>query len=241
VAALLHCGPGAALSGDVALAHFGVKRLTVVEHHVALAANGWAKRMEVPQLVVAPHRVTGLQRWAAGRPLLLHVHVHAAVLHAAAWAASDEEAERRLTMSVQQGRSTPMAIRVALEQMRTLRRRALVEEVLDDIELGATASSELGFIRLCRRHDLPEPDEMQVAVRAGGLRHLDARHQRQRIRVELDGGHHRWVEFWEADTLRSLHLVVQAQGSGEQQIRLTRGMMRHHEQEAAGLLRQLLL
>jgi very-short-patch-repair endonuclease len=238
-AAVLHGGPTAAVSGDASLRYFGVKRLTVVRFDLAVPERLQLATVDVPGLVVKPHRVRHLEKWSAGHPDLRLVHVHAAVLHAAAWADTDEEAEKRIAMSVQQRKTTPALIRTVLPDMPRLRRRALILEVLDDVEHGAHANSELEFLRFCRRNRLPEPDQLQVAVRAGGMKYLDGRYRNKRITIEVDGAHHRWAEQWEADALRSLQLAVATRG--DQVIRITRAMMRHHETEVAALLRQLLL
>jgi hypothetical protein len=188
-----------------------------------------------------PHSIGKLQLWSAGRPHLRLVHAHAATLHAVAWAATDEAAEHRITLAVQQRLTTPRSLRMSLEQMPRLPRHALVLEVLADVELGVTAQSELDFLRFCRRHGLPVPDQLQVKVRAGGTRYLDARWSWLRITVEVDGAHHMWVEQWNADTMRSLELAVAARGTSEQLVRVTRTMLRHHEVRVAGLLRALLV
>ena len=240
-AAVLHGGRDAALTGDAALVHFGVKRLTVTSYDVAIPSERRMHHVVTEHLTVEPHRVKHLELWSAGHPHLRLVHVHAATLHAAAWAESDEEAEHRLTLVVQQRKTTPAAIRISLAQMPRLPRRALITEVLQDVELGAHAQSELDFLRFCRRNGLPEPDALQVKVRAGGTRYLDAYYRGRRLIIEVDGAHHRWARQWEADTMRSLQLAVATRGTGEQVVRLTRAMMRHHETETADLLRQLLL
>jgi hypothetical protein len=196
-AACLYGGRGAALSGDAALVQLGVERLVPRTVDVAVPLE---RRVRPARLVggpaVVPHRVQGLQRWEhpGSGPALLTAH--AAVLHAAAWAPTDRAAEGSLAAVVQSRLSAPRLIREALAQMSSLHRRALIREVLDDVELGAHATSELEFLRFCRRNGLPLPDELQVRVRAGGVRYLDARYRRQRVTVELDGAHHRLVGQW---------------------------------------------
>ena len=56
--------------------------------------------------------------------------------------------------------------------------------------------------------------------------------------VEVDGAHHRDVETWESDALRTLR--VAAAMPGEQVLRLTPGLMRHDRAEVAKLLRAIL-
>jgi hypothetical protein len=164
---------------------------------------------------------------------------HAAVLHAAAWATSDRDAEWRVAASVQKGITAAGLLRSTLAEMPTLRRRALIRSVLYDVEFGAHAGSELQFLRFCRAYELPRPDELQVRVRSGKATHyLDVRYRRQQTTVELDGAHHRDVATWEADALRSLRLASAM--PGERVLRLTPGMLRHDGAEVAALLRSIL-
>ncbi|MFN2537690.1 MAG: hypothetical protein ABR549_06005 [Mycobacteriales bacterium] len=240
-AAVLHGGQGAALDGDIALVVRGVKRLLVVRYDVSVTPGRTISPVRVDGFCLKPHRIKHLQRWHSPVDGLPVVRIDLATLHAAAWAPSDREAERRLTLVVQQRKTKPANLRSVLLKQPRLRRRALLLEVLNDVEHGAHASSELDFLRFCRRHRLPEPDELQVKVRTGGVKYLDARYVKQKISVEVDGAHHMWAEQWDADTLRSVQLAVSTKGTGEQLIRITQGNMRHSGDERAGLLRQLLL
>jgi hypothetical protein len=240
-AAVLHAGRDAALTGDAAMVHFGVRRLTVVRYDVAVPAGRSIVTVRTPHLTMRPHQLRHLKKWSAGHPHLRLVHIHAATLHAAAWAASDEEAEYRITLAVQQRKTNPAVLKVTLDDMPKLPRNALIREVLLDVEKGATAQSELDFLRFCRRNGLPEPDEMQLRVRAGGTtRYLDAYYRGKRISIEIDGAYHRWAAQWDADSMRTLQLAVARRDTGEQVYRITRAMMRHHELETAALLRELL-
>lgn len=239
-AAVLQAGRGAALSGDAALVALGLRRVTVGTHDVAVPAGRHIAAVDVRGLRMTPHRVAHTAQWVSAANGLPVLRAHAAVLHAMAWAKSDAEAERRLAMAVQQKLTAVPLVRTALAQLPRLPRRALVRSVLDDIELGAHAQSELEFLRFLRQHGLPLPDALQVKVRAGGTRYLDGRYDRQRLSVEVDGAYHLWVETWDADALRSLHLAVAARGTGEQLIRITRANLRHNGPVVAELLRALL-
>ncbi len=240
-AAVLSCGKDAALSGDAALVELGLKRVTVRVHDVVVRSARHLVKVENPQLVVQPRRVLRPERFlgaSAGPPMLT---AHAAVLHAAAWAHDDRLAERRLAMTVQQRLTAVPLIRATLEQMPKLPRRALIRTVLDDLELGAHAQSELDFLRFCRRNDLPVPDELQVKVRAGsGVRYLDGRYRKQRVSLEVDGAYHAEVGQWDADALRSLELAVARHGTGEELVRVTQANLRHDEAKVAALFRRLL-
>ena len=240
-AAVLHAGRGAALSGDVALIAAGFKGLTLRACDVAIPSH---RRVVGGRLLggstLITHRVAGLDRWRWSLRGLDILKPNAAVLHAMAWADSDQAAEWRLAASVQQRLTAVPTLRATLAQLPRLPRRALALAVLDDVELGAHAASELDFLRFCRHHRLPLPDALQLRVRAGSVRYLDARWQRQRVSLELDGAHHREVQQWNADLLRSLHLALAARGTGEQLIRLTRANLRHDGDVVAQLLRGLI-
>lgn len=189
---------------------------------------------------VVPHQVRDLQRLLlpAGHPPRLRVPP--AVLHSAAWAASDRAAEWRVAAAVQQRLVRPTDLRAQLSQMPGLRRRGLLTAVLDDVEQGAHAASELEFLRFLRRAGLPAPDRLQRPVRTNGLRYLDAWWERQRVAVELDGAHHRFVAEWEADVLRANEVVVAERRSRVLMLRFTTGNLRHDGPQVAAQLSAVL-
>lgn len=245
--AVLHCGKGARLSGDAALAAQGLKTGSGRDQwgrpplDVAVPVGRQVRPARLPDgRRITPHRVAHLERWPLPTTRAPMLWAHAAVLHAAAWAASDRAAEWRLAAVVQQKLTHVPVIRTTLAQMPRLPRRRLIREVLDDVELGAHAGSELQFLRFCRAHGLPLPDELQVKARAGGTCYLDARYRRQKVTVESDGAHHREAGQWEADQLRSLRLAVARRGTGEELVRISPSALRHDGPEIAGLLRALL-
>jgi hypothetical protein len=189
-AAVLHGGPGAALSGDAALLMQGMRLPSPSALDLAIPTPRRVVGARLQNGAVVVHRVAKLWQWTWSVRGLAVTRAHAAVLHAAAWAESDRAAEWRVAAAVQQRRTAVGPLRSALQAMPCLRRHALLLQVLDDVELGAHAGSELQFLRFCRAHHLPLPDELQVRVRAGSVHYLDARYRRQRVTVELDGAHH---------------------------------------------------
>ena len=237
-AAIVHAGRGAALDGDAALQLLGVRRLHAVRYDVSVPPTRTVAAVDADGLSMKPHRTKHVTRWTSVVHGLPTVRIDLATLHAAAWAPSDREAELRLCLVVQQRKTTAPNLRSVLQKQPRLRRRALLLEVLDDVELGAHANSELDFLRFCRSHGLPLPDELQVAVRADGTRYLDARYRRQRVVIEVDGAHHMWVEQWDADALRSLEVLVATEG--DRIARITAGNLRHDGEKVAALLRRLL-
>ena len=122
-----------------------------------------------------------------------------------------------------------------------LPRKALLREVLDDVELGAHAASELDFLRFLRRHGLPAPDRLQRPIRSGTLRYLDAWWERQRVTAEMDGAHHRLVGVWDDDALRANDVVLVERHDRILLLRFTRGNLRHDELRVAAQLRKALL
>ena len=242
-AAVLYAGRGARLSGPAALAVHGLRQgetRVPTSLDVAIPTPRRVRSSHGPPLPVSAHRVSLRPTWdqpVGGLPTL---SPQVCVLHASAWARTDRAAEWRLAAVVQQGVSTVPLIRATLEQMPRLPRRALVRAVLDDVELGAHAASELQFLRFCRSQGLPLPDELNLRVRAGGTRFVDAHYRRQRTSIEVDGAHHRLAAQWEADALRSLELAVARRGTGDQVYRITPAAMRHDASRLAALLRALL-
>jgi hypothetical protein len=243
-AALLYGGKGAALGGRAALVVLGASLPARPSQPVTFdVVIPQARRVADADLKqggrVRIRRLKEPERWITTWQGLEVVRAHAAVLHAAAWAQSDAEAEFLLTATVQQRKTAVPLVREALADMPELTRRALVRELLDVIELGAHAMSELRFLRMCRTHGVPLPDELQRRVRAGSSTYyLDGRYRAQRVTVEVDGAHHRDAGTWEADAMRSLRLA--ASMPGEQVLRITPGMLRNRVAEVAELLRSVL-
>lgn len=244
--AVLLCGPGAALSGDWALRLAGLRVGTHGPVQVAVPAERRAvpRQLHVPGLelvTVRPRRVARLGPLVHPAAVPPRLHVAPAAVHSASWATSDRAAEWRLAAVAQQRLATPSAMRSVLVDLAVLPRRGLLLRVLDDVELGAHAQTELDVLALLRRHRLPLPDHLQLAVRSTGLRYLDGWWKRQRVALEVDGAHHREVAAWDADVLRANDLVVAARTDRILLLRLTAGNLRHDEAAVVRQLRQALL
>lgn len=240
-AAVLKAGKGAALSGDAALTALGLTGLKTAWIDVAIPRERQVEDFKVGTTQVRVHRVAGVDRWNWTQRGLSMTNIHASALLAGAWTEKAEVAERRIAMTVQQQLCAVVTFRQLLAQMPKHPRRALLLIVFDDVEHGAHASSELEFLRFCRKHGIPEPDDLQLKVRASGTKYLDARYRAQRVSLEVDGGYHREAETWDADALRTLELAVANKGTSEQQIRVTCFNMRHREARTARLLKALLV
>ena len=243
-AAVLYAGRGAALAGDVALVEHGMRlpsRPEVVHVAVPEERTVAGRAFAGTDLTrVEPHRVRRLSELRHPVRFPPCARLAPSVLHAAAWAPSDRAAEWRVAAAVQQRLVRPQELRRALANMPRLHRRSLIATVLDDVELGAHAASELDFLRFLRRHSLPAPDRLQRPVRVGSLRYLDAWWERQRVAAELDGAHHRTVGIWEDDVLRSNDLLVAGRYERVLLLRFTTGNLRHDGPRVAGQLAAVL-
>jgi hypothetical protein len=235
-AAVLYGGPGAAVSGD-ALLHLlkprGEAPDTIdvaVAAECQVAARGFFR----------PHRCSRLDELTHPVRSPMQIRAAPAVLHAAAWARTDRAAEWRVAAAVQQRLVTVPHLRTALVQLPRLRRRALIRLVLDDVELGAHARTELDFLAFLRRNHLPLPDRLQFEVRANGKRYLDGWWEKQRVAAELDGTHHMEVGSWDEDTMRANELVVAMRDNRVMLLRVTSGNLRHKEGELAAQFRAAL-
>lgn len=250
-AALLYAGPGAALSGLVALRLDGCT-LDIACCDVAVPAGrrvrrqpspSWRRRPEtVPERVpvVVPHEVAALDALVSGQPGPRRTVPDAAVLHAAAWAPSDRAAETFVAVAVQQQLVDPAQARHLLLRTSRLPRRRLLLQVLDDVEQGAHARGELDLLQLLREQSLPAPDRLQMRARTDRRYYLDAWWEKQRVAVELDGAHHRDVAQWEADLLRSNDVLTSRSAVGAVVLRFTLGRLRHDRARVAQQLRAAL-
>ena len=122
---------------------------------------------------------------------LPRTRVEVAALRGAAWATSDRQAALVLCMAVQQRLTTGARLLSALPVVRNRGRRPFVRRVLRDIADGAQSLGELDFAAMCRRHGVPPPDRQVLRRTARGRVYLDARWDRSRLVVEVDGAGHR--------------------------------------------------
>lgn len=235
-AAVLFGGAGAAASGDLVTWLASGKGDPPARLDVAVPE---ASQRSARGLFV-PHRCSGLTALVHPVREPPQVRIAPAVLHAAAWAGTDRTAEWKVAAAVQQRLVRVRDLRTALVDMPRLRRRALVLSVLDDVELGAHARTELDFLALVRRNRLPLPDRLQLCVRGKTRCYLDAWWEAQRVGAEIDGAHHRLVGTWEADLLRANDIQVGHRDDRVLLLRFTGGNLRHDESRVADQLRAAL-
>ncbi len=243
VGAVLHCGEGAALAAWTALEVGGLAGWPRPGTHV-IVGRGLAP----PGIPVAlgPVTVHESRRHREEDVVVrsgLRTHaVERAGVDAAAWSDTDRAACGVLAALVQQRLTTPDRVLAALETVGHVKRRRLMQRVLQDVAGGSQALSEIDFVRFCRRRGLPEP--VQQAVRTdsrGRRRYLDAEWRLGDGRclwVEIDGIAHLEVSQWYDDLLRAAE--IRAAGEQEGPVRLPAMACRADPDRVEALLRLLL-
>jgi hypothetical protein len=205
--ARLHAGPGGVLTAFTAAEDCGLRGWERNEVHVVAAAGtrlrgGCPVPIELHLTGTPPERVPG-------RPV---ERLPAALLRAAATFRSPRPACGLLAAAVQQRRADASELRAALELNTRTRHRRVLLAAVHDIEGGSEALSEIDFVRLCRRHGLPEPLRQHVRCdSAGRRRYLDAtwcRRDGRLVVVEIDGALHLAPRYWWNDQLRQNELVL---------------------------------
>ena len=94
--------------------------------------------------------------------------------------------------------------------MRQSRRRALLDQVVDDICDGAHSLGELDFAGMCRQVGLPPPSRQVVRTGPGGRIYLDVAWEDIGLVVEIDGGHHALALSPVDDALRQNEVTLSA-------------------------------
>ena len=206
--AQIHAGPRALFTAFTAAEFCGLRGWERTETHV-LAPAGTRLRAGCP----VPVRLHLHGGSAIGREPGRRVEaLPAALLRAGGTFRSARPACGLLAAAVQQRLTTAASLREALEAAPRTRHRAALWLAVADIEGGSEALSEIDFIRLCRRHSIPEP--MRQAVRldsAGRRRYLDAGWRRadgRLVAVEVDGALHLAPRQWWDDQLRQNELAL---------------------------------
>lgn len=170
--------------------------------HVAV---DWSRRV-VPQPGLQIHRVRDLDghvQWNVGPP---RVRLEVAVVEVAHRAGDDLAAISALATVIGARRTVAERLRVEIQRRGRLRRRALLTELLDDLEHGTHSVLEHGYlVRVLRPHGLPEPTSRQApATGAAGREYRDAAHDDLDLNVELDGRLHDTSEARDRDADRDL-------------------------------------
>ncbi|MBB4960188.1 endonuclease domain-containing protein [Micromonospora polyrhachis] len=212
--AVLASGEGAILAGLAAARAGGLRgnwrsdRIDVLIPYDRRAPDLLSRMpVELPAVRVRRTRQLSADDRQRGRPD--RTTMARSLVDAAQWAGTDDEAQTIVAAGCQQRRATPAEIGAVIERMPKTRRRGLLRLTVADIAGGAEALSEIDFIRLCRRHRLPVPDQQERRVDAGGrTRYLDVYWRRWRLHVEVDGAHHLDARHWAADLRRQNEIWI---------------------------------
>lgn len=209
-AAVLSAEGPACLAARTAAQAGGLHGWEVEPVHI-LVQRG-AKVNEVPEIPIKVHesrRFSAENIHPARMPP--QVRIERALVDAAAWSASTRTACGLLAAGVQQRKTTASRLAEELELAGRVRHSRLMRAVLDDIEGGAHAMSELDFLKFCRRHNLPRP-RLQLRFDARGRRrYLDATFTRadgRLVGVEIDGAIHLVVRTYWDDMSRQNDFVI---------------------------------
>lgn len=235
-AALINQGPRAVATAFTAAELFGLTGWERDEVHV-LVPRG-ARVRPLPNV-----RIHYVGSWSATschpvRPL--HSLAPALVVASATFAEA-RPACGILAAAVQQRLMRAIDLRTALAAAPRTRHRAILLAAVEDIAQGAHALSELDFVKLCRRHQLPPPRQQVIRLDgAGNRRFLDAewyRYDGRRVVAEVDGAIHRTVDRWIADLRRQNELLI----GDDLVLRYPSIVVRTDEAYVAGQLRRVLL
>lgn len=205
--ALVHGGPQAVLTAFTAAEVLGLEGWTRTSTHLLVPA-GTRLRRHCPVPVTVHY---------SGRPATALPHqpievLPYALLRAAGTFSTARPGSGLLAASVQQGLLAADVLLTALDAFPRLRHRRLLGAAIADIAGGSQALSEIDFVRMCRRHGLPEPERQAVRREPNGRRrYLDGSWRRRDGRlvvVEIDGALHLLPRRWWADQMRQNELAL---------------------------------
>jgi Protein of unknown function (DUF559) len=209
--AVLAAGPStgdsraACLGGLSALQVHGLRGISADRVHLIVPA----RREVTPPAGVLVHRMRLIEedRHPWSRPPT--TTLARAVVDAAAWARSDDEARLIVAASIQQRLVTVAEIEIALDRMPSTRRRLLVLTTARDAGGGSHSLGELMLLDICRTFRLPLPTrQLRIPDLDGRIRHIDGVFDPWRVAVEIDGAHHAEVAHAWDDLERENELVL---------------------------------
>lgn len=188
--------------------------------HVAVAAKRTVRRVAG----VTPHRTAGFDdraQWIKSPPRLAYEH---AVIDVAAAKTDIAAAFQVFADACQTRETTAAAIAATLRGRARVRGRAVLLDLLTDLQTGACSVLERGYLDLERRHGLPTVDRRQVpATVAGTKAYRDVDHGDYGLLVELDGrAFHDNAAARDRDSARDLTSAVTSSLST---VRLTYGQV----------------
>ena len=192
-AVILSAQSPVALCSETVYELFGVPGAETERIHV-LVVRG-ARVLPVPGVQVKVHesrRFPPVEERGFREDLPVTSLARAAV-DVAVWSRDVQRAWRLLVAPIQARRLRPEQIRTELERAGKVRHRRSLALLLNDLEGGAQALSEVEFLRFCRRHCFPRPKCQARLDGKGRRRYLDVEFRRKSgrlLRIEIDGGIH---------------------------------------------------
>ena len=203
-AVLLSAHPDAALCGRTVLEMHRVRGFATADIHV-LVPQGTIV-LPVPGVTVKAHQLRCMPVDVIRLFDDLRVTLPPrAFIDAASWEHDVMTATRLVVAAVQQRVTQATLMRDELLERPNARHRKVLLLLLNDLEGGAQALSEVEFLRFCKRHGFPRPT-LQVRMDAAGRRrYLDATFRRadgSAFHVEIDGGVHLKLEVRANDDIK---------------------------------------
>ncbi|WP_239085815.1 DUF559 domain-containing protein [Catellatospora methionotrophica] len=229
-------GPeGTVTAGRTALAQFGLRGFHV--HAIHLLMPSAARDRDTPSDVIV-HRTRLLDATEVhdlgSPPCTMPAR---AVVDAAQWARSDDEARALVAAAVQQRLVNAADLRTVLARLSSVRRRPVITLAVNDAAGGAGSLPEAQFLALCRRGGLPRP-RLQVSRCDGDgrQRYLDALFEPYGVHAEIDGAQHLDVRAYWADMRRQNALWVK----GDRVLRFPAWAVRNQPDEVLATVRAAL-
>lgn len=141
----------------------------------------------MPQPGIVVHRMRGLELKAyGGTPPRLKVEDNALAM--AGEAKSEIDAIARVAEVAGRAYVTAATLQAALDRAHSLRRRKLIQGLLDDLASGTHSVLEHGYLtRVERAHGLPEGRRQAPRIGATGNQFRDVEYEAYALVVELDG------------------------------------------------------
>ncbi len=228
-AAVLACGPDAALSHDAALALWGFAQQGWPSSYDVTIYGGGDRRPEG----IRVHRCTTLK----SRDLRIRHAIRTTSLPRTLLDCAPLMTDRTLKRAVNDALRSPHLNRAQLAELLARTRQQPGSKLLDPFVAtgdGPTRSSlEDEFLVFCERFGLPLP---RVNIRVGG-REVDAYFEAENLIVELDGyGYHSDREAFERDREND----AEALAAGRSTVRLTTERIRNSAEKEAARLEAIL-
>lgn len=195
-AAVLYYSP-AALTHESALDVQGVRTTAQRDHRVHVAVGKERRVREVPG--VRLHHVSNLARLVQPNRAPARVQLEHALLGVASRADRDSDAFAVLADACQCRRTTPARLVAALQERRSLPRRAFLLDVLNDVAEGAYSVLEHRYLtRVERPHGLPTAKRQRQVKQGRSAAYRDVEYLGLATVMELDGrlGHEESLDRW---------------------------------------------